>query len=98
MAALRGLEETRWLIKGSQHDTILYTDHSSLKHVFGERSDATGRLARWNMRIQEYDMQIVHVPGRIQIVADGLSRLPHWRVESSEEDEVYTLPMLVCDE
>lgn len=79
LAVLRCLEEVRWLVKGSQHPVVLYTDHRALKPVLGaDSATASDRAIRWQYRLQEYDLDVVHVPGRLQVIADGLSRLPHW--------------------
>ncbi|KAJ8175493.1 hypothetical protein LV161_008779 [Aspergillus fumigatus] len=88
LAVLRGLEETRWLILGSPYPVIVYTDHTAVKSVTGEHSEATGRLARWHYRLQEYQVDYVHVPGKLQVVADGLSRIPYWKstTPGTEED------------
>ena len=39
--------------------------------------DASGRLARWALLLQQYDFEIVHRPGKVQGNADSLSRRPH---------------------
>lgn len=51
------------------------TDHKPLTHLFDVK-DATGRLYRWSIKLQEYDFQIVYKPGRSHINADILSRIP----------------------
>ena len=53
----------------------LRTDHGSLTWLsnFKEPED---QLARWLERLQEYDFEILHRPGRKHGNADGLSRLP----------------------
>lgn len=38
-------------------------------------NDLTGKLARWNLRLQEYDFEICYRPGSRNANADGLSRL-----------------------
>ncbi|KAJ5679602.1 hypothetical protein N7462_007846 [Penicillium macrosclerotiorum] len=94
LAVLKCLEECRWLVQGVEHPVILYTDHLALKTVFGSTSDATGRVARWLMRIQEYDLDIQHVKGSTQVVADGLSRLPTWRAPDTGDEDPFSLPAL----
>ena len=39
--------------------------------------DATGRLARWALLLQQYDFEIIHRPGCQNGNADALSRRPY---------------------
>ena len=39
--------------------------------------DATGRLARWSLLLQQYNFEIVHRPGKEHNNADSLSRRPY---------------------
>ena len=52
------------------------TDHSSLRWLMNVK-DASGRLARWALLLQQYDFEIVHRPGKVHGNADGLSRRPY---------------------
>ena len=53
----------------------VYTDHSSLRWLMNIK-DATGRLARWSLLLQQHDFDIVHRPGKIHGNADSLSGRP----------------------
>ena len=52
----------------------LKTDHEALKWLF-KQEEATGKLARWRLRLQEFEFDVIHVPGKKNQVADALSRL-----------------------
>lgn len=58
-----------------KQDFVVETDHSALLPLF-KRGDLKGRFARWVYALQDYDIRLVHVPGKSQIVADALSRVP----------------------
>lgn len=53
----------------------LYTDHSALKWMF-DLVDVSGRLARWRLRLLEFDFTIKYRKGADNVVADAISRLP----------------------
>jgi len=52
---------------------ILVTDHYALKWL--QTAEPKGRLGRWILKLQPYDFQVVHKPGRIHSNVDALSRL-----------------------
>ena len=49
------------------------TDHKPLEWIKSAK-DPRGKLARWTLRLQEYDFTISHVPGRDNHLRDILSR------------------------
>ena len=75
LAVLRCLEEVRWLVLGSPFSTIVYTDHQALVSLL-KKDDAHGRIARWQVRLSEYDVEYQHISGAANLLADGLSRMP----------------------
>ncbi|KAI4890099.1 hypothetical protein NFI96_006573 [Prochilodus magdalenae] len=56
-------------------EVTVYTDHSSLKWLMS-RPNPTGRLARWCLRLQDFDIRIIHKPGAQNQVPDALSQNP----------------------
>jgi hypothetical protein len=53
---------------------LIRTDHHSLRWVLN-LSDAQGRLARWRLRLSEFDFEVQFSPGASHHGADTLSRL-----------------------
>lgn len=50
------------------------TDHNSLRWL--SRPSPFGRLARWCLRLQDFDFEVIHKPGISNSVPDALSRNP----------------------
>lgn len=70
LAIVRILDEHRTLLWGQK--IIVYTDHKNLE---AERFTSL-RVTRWRLTIEEFGPQIEYLPGKHNIIADGLSRLP----------------------
>lgn len=71
LAVLWAVEKLRPYIEGSKFTVI--TDHYSLVWLQNLK-DPTGRLARWAVRLQQYDFDIFHRRGKDHVVPDCLSR------------------------
>lgn len=84
LAVVRCLEEVRWLVVGSPHPVKLYTDHQALVSIL-KGDDARGRLVRWQFQLAEYNLEIHHVPGVQNVLADGMSRMTTRRNRKERE-------------
>src|SRR5439155_17834329 len=58
----------------------LYTDHAALTSII-ESKEPRGRVGRWVMELQQYDFTIRHIKGKLNFVADALSRDPTYGTE-----------------
>jgi RNase H-like domain found in reverse transcriptase/Integrase zinc binding domain/Integrase core domain len=76
------------------------TDHNPLKWLM-KMSKPTGRLMRWSLLLQEYDMDIQYRSGSKHGNADGLSRIPlpmgGTPLESSEEDPYVHISFIIAE-
>lgn len=83
LAVVRCLEEVRWLVLGSPFPLKIYTDHRALLTIL-KGDEARGRLVRWQYQLAEYDLEIHHIPGSQNVIADGMSRM---RTRSTGEEK-----------
>jgi len=74
LAIIRALEAWRHYIQGSGHTTIVLSDHQNLI-AHKEAKKLNRRQARWFLFLSEYDIKLVHTPGKQMILSDALS--PH---------------------
>ena len=81
LAILSGIEAYRPYLAHSHFKVI--TDHNAL--VWLKSAKHTGRLERWALKLQEYNFDLEHRPGKSNNVADALSRIEH---ESSEVSDL----------
>ncbi|XP_055687229.1 uncharacterized protein LOC129792342 [Lutzomyia longipalpis] len=71
LGVLYSIEKFRQYLVGARF--VVETDHSALQWLLRQK-EARGRLARWILRLQEFDFEVRHRPGRENIVPDALSR------------------------
>jgi hypothetical protein len=55
------------------HQCEIYSDHKSLKYLFTQ-TDLNLRQQRWLELIKDYDLEINYHLGKVNVVADALSR------------------------
>ncbi|XP_036346322.1 uncharacterized protein LOC118755602 [Rhagoletis pomonella] len=73
LAIVWALQKFRGYVEGSEI-TVL-TDHQPLKWLFSLKTP-TGRLARWALQLQMYNLKLGYTAGKQNVVADMLSRPP----------------------
>lgn len=71
LGVLHAVEAFRPFVEGYRFDLI--TDHSSLRWLL-KLKNPSGRLARWAVQLQAYDMNIIHRSGAQMQGPDALSR------------------------
>lgn len=74
------------------HPVIIGSDHQPLRWLLSLKSP-TGRLVRWALKLQAFDIQFQYTPGKANVVADTLSR-PICSDESREDCGVCSV---ICD-
>ncbi|KAI2668043.1 Retrovirus-related Pol polyprotein from transposon 17.6 [Labeo rohita] len=60
-------------VGGSATPLFVYTDHNPLTFL-AQMSNANQRLMRWLLIIQEYNLEVRHLRGSENVIADALSR------------------------
>ena len=73
LAVIRGLKTWKHYLRGSPFPVKVFTDHKNLLY-FKEPQKLNRRQARWMLDIGDYDLKLVHVPGKELAGPDALSR------------------------
>jgi transposase InsO family protein len=92
LAVVRFTRQFRHYLLGKPF--ICRTDHNSLTWLMSFKT-INGQLARWLEELQEYDMHVIHRPGKAHVNADALSRLGNGGICPNYTDRV-PLEALPC--
>ncbi|KAG3231631.1 hypothetical protein PI124_g23274 [Phytophthora idaei] len=66
---------------------VLYTDHASLRTAV-KSPHTSQRMSRWLSFFAEYDFRVEYKPGRLNVVADALSRRPDYAVKTADANRI----------
>ena len=75
LAVIKALQHWRPHLAATEKPVIVLTDHANLTFWKNPKS-VNRRVARWFAFLQDYNLQIKHVPGKLHAAADMLSRPP----------------------
>jgi hypothetical protein len=67
------------------YPTFVHTDHAAIRYLMN-KPVTPGRITRWLLLLQEFDITIVDKPGKDNVVADFLSRIEHEGKDTPIED------------
>jgi len=83
LAVLKSLEHWRAHLAATEKPVTVLTDHANLTFWKNPRK-VNRRVARWFATLQDYNLRIKHVPGKLHAAADMLSRPPN--ADKGDED------------
>ena len=73
LAVIKALQHWQQYLIWTEEPFIIQTDHANL--LYWKSPQKLNRwTARWHAELQDYNFQIVHIPGRSYVLADMLSR------------------------
>jgi hypothetical protein len=70
---------------------MVLSDHDNLQH-FRVPQTIGRRMARWTLYLSEFDIKLVHIPGKKNIQADALSRRSDLCPQGVDNEDIIVLP------
>ena len=74
LALLLSLQHFEVYLSAFSSDVIVYTDHNPLTFI-NKMKNKIQRLLRWSLLLQDYNLDIRHIRGKDNVIADALSRV-----------------------
>lgn len=81
LAIIWALDSLKFYLYGTAK-VIIFTDHQPLTFALHNKNN-NARLRKWKCRLEEYDYELRYKPGKSNVVADALSRVPAVEVNTS---------------
>jgi len=72
-------------------ETEVHTDHAALLWIL-KNKHSTGRLCRWALMLQAFNIEVKHIKGRENVVADQLSRQFYDYTRTSADEAIDNFP------
>ena len=89
LAIVFACEKFKPYILGSH--VIIHTGHATIKYLIAKK-EAKPRLIRWVLLLQEFDLEIKHIKGCDNMIADHLSRVEKPTVQEEEREIAEKFP------
>ena len=90
-AIIRALHHWRQFMAGSPHKIRIYTNHQNHQY-WKQPHKIPWRIARQAQEIMEYQLELIHIPGKTNSHANMLSRHPDYNQGDKDNKEVVVLP------
>ncbi|XP_071824592.1 uncharacterized protein [Apostichopus japonicus] len=74
LALILALEHFDVYVGTTVHPVLVFTDHNPLTFIH-RMKNKNQRLVRWSLTLQEYNLDIRHIKGKDNVMADALSRV-----------------------
>jgi hypothetical protein len=87
LAIVRALEQWRHYLEGTGNQVQVLTDHKNLTYFRSPRR-LNRRQARWQLFLSQFDLQLVHCPGRQLVQVDALTRKWPTHLLNDNVDEI----------
>ena len=92
LGIITALETWRHYLLGSPHKVTILSDHKNLTY-FKTPQKLNRRQAQWNLTLSQYNLHLVHIPGKRMIQSDALSwRADHVPERDEDNEEITLLP------
>jgi hypothetical protein len=91
LAVMKSLAHWRPYLGWTKEPFTIITDHANLQYWKSPRN-LNRRTARWHADLQEYDFNILYIPGKTNVAPDALSRPPGADHGENDNQSITILP------